>query len=230
MIAVIELAKDEPIKHTSSSESTGSHPSIFSRSDVTKHDRYNASDLIKEVPKSSLPGDKLDATEKIAITPATPSRSLDDDDDDNKVNTTRNTLPLTSYPRFTLKRVSTCISSSENVRLVCATLIAFLVILPYYGYNLPGKDVTSASVLTFKPLYLILLTDATIVLLLLLLNDKPERNNNHTQQSVSGEFNLAKALELCMVVRKAIKSVLVDCSICALVMMIGFPLGSVGVL
>lgn len=139
-------------------------------------------------------------------------------------------MPMASCPRFTLKRISTCVSSSENFRLVCATLIAFLVILPYHGYNLLGNRVTSANVITFKPLYLVLLTDATIVFMLLLLNDKPERNNNHTPQADCGGFNLVKALEFFLVMRKAIKSVLADCSICALVVMIGIPVGSNGVL
>ncbi|KAG2691769.1 hypothetical protein I3760_08G022600 [Carya illinoinensis] len=64
---------------------------------------------------------------------------------------------------FTLNQISSAIAAAEGTRLFCSAIIAIFVMLSYLGFPLPGSYIIK-SIISFRPLYIVLLTNATIVL------------------------------------------------------------------
>ncbi|KAB5563932.1 hypothetical protein DKX38_003986 [Salix brachista] len=82
---------------------------------------------------------------------------------------------------FSSKRINSCIIASQRSRVICSLIIASLVLIPYIDYPLLGINIVSSeSIIASKPLYIVLLTDVTIVLGRLFR----ERGNHGTEESV----------------------------------------------
>ncbi|KAJ0985500.1 hypothetical protein J5N97_003856 [Dioscorea zingiberensis] len=122
---------------------------------------------------------------------------------------------------FTAKKISHSISVSENLRLLCAVTIGLLVVLQYHNYAFAGKFVS--SIINFRPLILVLLTDATIVLGRVLLTKDNSNDNERTKKVETGTTNsLSIALEVGLTLQKGLMAVTMDCSICAVIMICAF--------
>ncbi|CAL9133246.1 unnamed protein product [Musa acuminata var. zebrina] len=124
---------------------------------------------------------------------------------------------------FSSKQVSRSIAASENIRLIGAVVIALLVILSNHGYAFGGA--VMGSILNFRPLFLVMLTDVTIVLGLLITNHGTDAKENEKARTGKQEHgwpsNIGDALEAWLMIRTVSSAVFMDCSICAVIMIAG---------
>lgn len=131
---------------------------------------------------------------------------------------------------FTSKRMSTCIIASESTRIICALIIAFLAVLSYVDYPLFGRNIVkSESVVASRPLYILLLTDVTIVLVLLHFEKLrgPEEAEEEEVAPPKDRDNWAEAekvLERGLVVYQATRAIFIDCSVYLVVVICGLSL------
>ncbi|XP_072979103.1 uncharacterized protein [Typha angustifolia] len=123
---------------------------------------------------------------------------------------------------FSSKQISRAISASENIRLLSAITIAFLVVL-LNNYSVGG--VTAKGIIGSRPLFVLLLTDATIILGMLMLTKRIQKRDDKKVQMKKSEIDLAdtigKSLEAGLLILKVMRAVLMDCSICAVIMICG---------
>lgn len=134
---------------------------------------------------------------------------------------------------FTLSQISSAITASESTRILFSIAAGLLVVLSNLGF--PGLGSNFIKILTAtRPLYLLLLTNLTVVLTRL-LSDKlgggstsagkvankapPESSNDWTNQ-------VSKALEAFLLLQKVTDSVFTDCSLYAIVVICGMCLGN----
>lgn len=128
---------------------------------------------------------------------------------------------------FTSKRLNSCIVESESMRIFCALIIAFLVVLSYVDYALFGVNlVKSESVVASRPLYIILLTDVTIVLarMILVRREDVEEERVVVPQDGHNWVEAVKLLERGLVVYQAIRGVFIDFSVYVVVVICGLSL------
>ncbi|KAF6169604.1 hypothetical protein GIB67_003972 [Kingdonia uniflora] len=144
----------------------------------------------------------------------------------NVPNSTVSQLPLGRraesphhYPNiFTASQISSSISASENIRILCSITIALLVVLSHFSIPNGIK-----RIITYRPVHLVLLTDITLVLARLLLWKQVARRA--VSEDASGWADgLGKALETGLVFYKAISAAFMDCSIYAVVVICGLSL------
>lgn len=125
----------------------------------------------------------------------------------------------TSNGVLTLKKISGSISASETIRLLCSVVIALLVVLSYHGFS-----TGLGSIVSFRPLLLVFLTDATIIIGPLLVNQGNENNGYGAASSTGTEgdaWNVGSMLEAALVLQKALSAIFLDSSICAVIMICG---------
>ncbi|XP_020107583.1 uncharacterized protein LOC109723567 [Ananas comosus] len=123
---------------------------------------------------------------------------------------------------FTWSRISHSISASENIRLLLAVAIAFLVILSNHQYNISGG--LFRGMICSRPLLLVLLTDASIVLGRLMViksNDQKEEKTRARNNDNGSADSIGRTLEVGLVFQKAMRSFFMDCIICAVIMICG---------
>lgn len=113
------------------------------------------------------------------------------------------------------------------MRIFCALIIAFLVVLSYVDYALFGVNlVKSESVVASRPLYIILLTDVTIVLarMILVRREDVEEERVVVPQDGHNWVEAVKLLERGLVVYQAIRGVFMDFSVYVVVVICGLSL------
>ncbi|URD83858.1 hypothetical protein MUK42_19106 [Musa troglodytarum] len=124
---------------------------------------------------------------------------------------------------FSSKQVSHSVAASENIRLIGAVVIALLVILSNHGYAFSGA--VMGSILNFRPLFLVMLTDVTVVLGLLITNRGTDAQENERARMGKQEHgwpsNIGDTLEVWWMLRTVSSAVFMDCSICAVIMIAG---------
>lgn len=129
--------------------------------------------------------------------------------------------PLKTQSIFTARKISHSISLSENLRLICAVAIGLLVMLQYHACSFGGNFVR--SIITFRPLLLVLLTDATIVLgRVLLVKESNVGDNERTKVETDSTNSISQALEIALALQKGLTAVTMDCSICAVIIICAF--------
>lgn len=124
--------------------------------------------------------------------------------------------------------VSSAINASRVTRLCCSVIVALLVVASYLGFSL------IKSVISFRPLYLVLLTNSTVVVARLFVSGKQigfgrsrrRQNNDADSSSSSSEWDaqLAKTLEIGLVVQSVLDAVFMDCAVYAIVLICGLSL------
>lgn len=122
---------------------------------------------------------------------------------------------------FSSRELNFCILASENTRALSSLIIAVLVVLCY---------MVSESVLASRPLYMVLLTDATIVLAHLYqkgrvleeTDQRGEKGEAHGDRQSWGDA--VKLLERGLVAYQAMRGVFIDCSIYLVVVVCGTSL------
>ncbi|KAL6559873.1 hypothetical protein OROGR_004990 [Orobanche gracilis] len=113
---------------------------------------------------------------------------------------------------ITPKEINFSIISSENTRVVCSLVIAILVVLSQV--NLPHNVVESKSLIAYRPLYALLLTDTLIVAArLALYSEGKEDDKQQAEGGVGNNWDGAvKLLEWGLVLHQTIRAVFIDCS------------------
>ncbi|KAL5729295.1 hypothetical protein ACHQM5_002268 [Ranunculus cassubicifolius] len=123
---------------------------------------------------------------------------------------------------FTAKKISASISASENIRMITSFAIAILVILSQLRIPLLSTGIISAIVAT-KPVFLVLLTDLTILLALVLVEKQQLVPDKKDEES----FRFSEGLDMLQngfTVYKAFTAILMDCSIYFVVVVSGLSL------
>lgn len=137
---------------------------------------------------------------------------------------------------ITAKELNSCIIASESTRAVCSILVAILVLISYIGYPplLGINSVISKSVVAAKPLYMILLTDISVVFAHVVMRKRISNSVLEVEDSdgggkgLSGEgLNWARAvmvLERGLVLHQTIRALFIDCSVYIIVVGCGLSL------
>ncbi|OMO61871.1 hypothetical protein CCACVL1_23203 [Corchorus capsularis] len=129
---------------------------------------------------------------------------------------------------FTTKQISSAIDASEKMRLLCSVVVAILVVLSHIGIPLLGNRFLG-SIISFRPLYFVLLTNLTMVIARILFYNRgsSERvNREENRKNASADNNnwaeqLSKTFEVGLVVQKVIDAVFMDCSVYAVIVICG---------
>ncbi|CAI9775691.1 unnamed protein product [Fraxinus pennsylvanica] len=125
---------------------------------------------------------------------------------------------------LTANQICTAISASENTRICCSIAAAILVFLSYTGFPFLGWG-NFRSIICFRPLYLLLITNISIVLARLLLGKQGSKERQTSSvPSIGGDGmidQVAKALESGLLMQKIVGALFMDCSIYAVVLVCG---------
>ncbi|XP_027344904.1 uncharacterized protein LOC113857288 [Abrus precatorius] len=121
---------------------------------------------------------------------------------------------------FSSRELNSCIIASETTRALSSLIIALLVVFYY---------MISENVLASRPLYIVLLTDITIVLTRLYrgkasLLEETERERVEAHGDKQSWGDAVKLLERGLVVYQAIRGAFIDCSIYLVVVVCGTSL------
>lgn len=133
---------------------------------------------------------------------------------------------------FTSKRLNACILASQTTRVFCSLIIASLAVLLHVDHPLfiIRNMVRSESVVASKPLYILLLTDATIVVARMLAErqkDSGEAEEECEKMKEADGHNwdaAVKVLERGLVFYQAFRAIFIDFSVYAVVVICGISL------
>lgn len=171
--------------------------------------------------KSPVPDLRSEIQSSLAS--STPLRSLTSASDTEQRLQTR-----IHYSRlFTTSQIASAISASEGSRIVYSVAIALLVVLSYMGFPLLGSDIIR-RILFWRPLYLVLLTDVTVVIALLLLEKRRGLKRSNNEPSLGNGLGWAEqagtALEIGLVSYKVVGAIFMDFSVYAVFVTCGVSL------
>ncbi|XP_010546484.1 PREDICTED: uncharacterized protein LOC104818564 [Tarenaya hassleriana] len=131
-------------------------------------------------------------------------------------------LPLGHVTKvITPKHVGAAIDASEYTRVFSSLAIALLVILSCFGFS------SLNVIISFRPVFLLLLTDATIVLGRVLLNHREDpstasrRENTVTTSDQGIAEQVGNAVEMALMIKKIMNAVLMDFSVYAVILICG---------
>lgn len=131
--------------------------------------------------------------------------------------------PLVSYVNaITPNHIGTAIDASVFARMFAALVIALLVILSQLGFSSLG------NVVSFRPVFLLLLTDATIVFGRVLLSHHGDHSSASRREISATVMNgqgiadqVGNALETIMMVKKIMDAISMDFSLYAVILICG---------
>ncbi|CAK9164520.1 unnamed protein product [Ilex paraguariensis] len=131
---------------------------------------------------------------------------------------------------FTPSQISSAIGASGDARFYCSLAAAILVVLSSVGLPILGSHIIKC-IIFFRPLYLLLLTNISIVLARLLLVQqrglervKQEANNGSSISGYGLADQVGKALESGLLLQNIMSALFMDCSIYAVVVVSGLSL------
>ncbi|XP_065872909.1 uncharacterized protein [Euphorbia lathyris] len=134
---------------------------------------------------------------------------------------------LCSNRLVTPSQISSAIAATESPRLFCSVIVAVFVVLSCLGFPLLGRN-TIKSIICFRPLYLVLLTNLTLVLAQLIFNNQRgfTRIVGENSDIPSAKYDWAEqagnALEIGLLMKKALDALVMDCSIYSIIVVAGF--------
>ncbi|KAK6124973.1 hypothetical protein DH2020_041247 [Rehmannia glutinosa] len=125
---------------------------------------------------------------------------------------------------ITPKEINFSIISSENTRVICSFVIAVLVVLSHI--NLPHNVVKSKSLIAYRPLYAVLVTDMLIVAARLALYSEGKVDDKEVKFEGGGENwdGAVKLLEWGLVLHQTLRAVFIDCSFYLAIVVCGLSL------
>ncbi|KAK4259330.1 hypothetical protein QN277_005672 [Acacia crassicarpa] len=131
---------------------------------------------------------------------------------------------------FTLGEISSAITASKITRLHCSIFIALLVVFSYLGFPLLDNKYVK-SILSFRPLYLVLVTNITVVVARLLLGKRrgsesaaARRQDRTSSDTDHWTDHLGKALEAALVMRNVMDAMFIDCASYAITVICGLSI------
>ncbi|CAM8979025.1 unnamed protein product [Rhodiola kirilowii] len=129
---------------------------------------------------------------------------------------------------FSARKISSCIIASEPTRSICSLTIALLVVFSYIDKPVLGWNlVKSESIVASRPLYILLLTDLSIIFARLHLERRKiieyadEEQTTSTSREGQTWAGAVKVLENGLVVYQTIRAVFIDFSIYTVVVVLG---------
>lgn len=128
-----------------------------------------------------------------------------------------------NHDTLTMGQISSAITASEHIRMFSSVAAALLVILSYIGFPILGWG-SIRSILLFRPVYLLLLTNITIALARLIL--ETQGGLVFALPKFSGDTldQVGKALEAGLLFKNVSGALFVDFGIYAVVLICGLPL------
>uniref|UniRef100_A0A0E0JRE0 Uncharacterized protein n=1 Tax=Oryza punctata TaxID=4537 RepID=A0A0E0JRE0_ORYPU len=117
---------------------------------------------------------------------------------------------------FTPHEITQVISATEYNRFLASIIIAFLVVLSNWGLDI-GGTITRVLVGT-RPILFLIVTNITIVFTLLMENKDPNVRGRQAGSNLGSADNLGQMLEIGLLLQKALSALLMDCSVCAVIM------------
>ncbi|EOA17187.1 hypothetical protein CARUB_v10005458mg [Capsella rubella] len=127
-------------------------------------------------------------------------------------------IPLASYVNtIKPKHIGAAIDATECVRMFSALAIALVCILSHLGFS------SLVNIVSFRPVFLLILTDATIVLGRVLLSHSGDASSaSGTVMNGQGIVDqVSNALETVMMVKKIMEALLMDFSLYAVILICG---------
>lgn len=128
---------------------------------------------------------------------------------------------------FSLRDVNSCILISENKRVICSVMISLLVVLSYA--HLPLSIARSNSFVASRPLYILLLTDFTIVIARIVrkevVPDEERAKDGERVKDFGHNWDGALTiLEYGLVLYQTIRAIFIDCSFYLVIVICGLSL------
>lgn len=117
---------------------------------------------------------------------------------------------------FTPQEMTKAITATESNRFLASVAIAFLVVLSNWGLDIGGA-ITRVLVGT-RPLLFLIVTNITIVLATLMENKDPNARSRPVGINLGSADGLGQMLEIGLLLQKALGALLIDCSVCAVIM------------
>ncbi|KAH0940864.1 hypothetical protein HID58_000501, partial [Brassica napus] len=127
--------------------------------------------------------------------------------------------PLVNFVNtITPRHIGAAIDASEYARMFSSLVIALLVILSHLGFSSLGS-----SIVSFRPVLLLLLTDATIVLgrVLLTHHGAPSSASRRENSGQGIADQVGNALETVMMIKKIMDAISMDFSLYAVILICG---------
>ncbi|MED6113213.1 hypothetical protein PIB30_068769 [Stylosanthes scabra] len=129
---------------------------------------------------------------------------------------------------ITPSEISSAIDTSRFTRLLCSVAVAILVVASYLGFSLMGNNLIK-GIISFRPLYLVLVTDLSIVAARVLSGKqrgfgRSNGRENGTPSDGDQYAQLARTLELGLVIKNAMDAVFIDCAVYAIIVVCGISL------
>uniref|UniRef100_A0A0E0CAN9 Uncharacterized protein n=1 Tax=Oryza meridionalis TaxID=40149 RepID=A0A0E0CAN9_9ORYZ len=112
--------------------------------------------------------------------------------------------------------ITQAISATEYNRFLASVIIGFLVVLSNWGLDI-GGTITRVLVAT-RPILFLIVTNITIVFTLLMENKDPNVRGRPAGSNLGSADNLGQMLEIGLLLQKALSALLIDCSVCAVIM------------
>ncbi|KAK8654844.1 hypothetical protein V6N13_107441 [Hibiscus sabdariffa] len=208
------------LKHNSSSDANQSQPSVYNGG-ISEGSTPNGRDRSIGPSNDSV----LDTNGQADSLP------VSSDDQISSISTSgtaqHSETPTRKHNLFTPKQISSAIDASGQARLLCSVIVAVLVVLVHLGFPLLGNRFLG-SIISFRPLYFILLTNITLVIRRLLYGDHvssqrviAEANKPSSADENNWAEQLSKTLEVGLVAKKAIDAVFMDCSVYLIIVICG---------
>ncbi|XAR70902.1 hypothetical protein NMG60_11027940 [Bertholletia excelsa] len=131
---------------------------------------------------------------------------------------------------FTPNQVCSAIAVTKSTRIYCSLITAILVVLSCIGFPILGSHIIR-SILFFRPLYLVLLTNISIVIAQLLLGKhrgsqeiKREADNTSSVAEEGFVEQIGKTLEMGFLLQKIMDAIFMDSIVYAVVTISGLSL------
>ncbi|GFP99670.1 hypothetical protein PHJA_002111100 [Phtheirospermum japonicum] len=131
------------------------------------------------------------------------------------------------FSSITPNEINFSIISSEDTRVICSVVLAILVVLSYIA--LPNNDVKPKSLIAYKPLYVVVLTNVFIVAAKLAPYAQIKKEC-YKEPMMTGDEDgdnwggAVKLLELGLVLHQTIRAIFIDCSFYLVVVVCGLSM------
>ncbi|XP_031104270.1 uncharacterized protein LOC116007673 [Ipomoea triloba] len=128
---------------------------------------------------------------------------------------------MSNYPNiFTPYKIISAIKACETPRIRCSLAAAVIVVLCYVGFPILGSGAVK-SIILFRPLIFLLLTNISIVVSHILLDKgtvkiQPEASNGPSADDTDLADQVGKALENGLMAQKIIGALFIDSSVYAI--------------
>uniref|UniRef100_A0A0E0GAQ0 Uncharacterized protein n=1 Tax=Oryza nivara TaxID=4536 RepID=A0A0E0GAQ0_ORYNI len=123
---------------------------------------------------------------------------------------------LKEHLNFTPHEITQAISATEYNRFLASIAVAFLAVLSNWGLDI-GGTITRVLVGT-RPLLFLIITNVTIVFTLLMENKDPNVRGRSAGSNLGSADSLGQMLEIGLLLQKSLGALLMDCSICAVIL------------